>query len=274
MSKDVVNRVHLYWELTGGSGHPLVLVHGAWGDHNNWDAVVPDLSRSFRVLTYDRRGHSQSERPAGQGSVREDVADLAGLIEHLRLGPVHIVGNSSGGSIVLRLAGERPELFRSLIVHEPPLFDLLAGDPKGQAVLMEWRRRADAVVRLLKAGDNAGGARLFADTIALGPGGWDQLPPSVQQTRIFNAPTFLDDIHDPEILTLDLTRLTSFTCPALVTRGDRSAPFFTIVVTKVVQALKRGEQRTFVGAGHVPHVTHPQDYVEFVLSFTARAMAS
>ncbi len=135
MPKDTVNGVQLYWELTGELGDLLVLVHGSWGDHHNWDAVVPGLSRSFRVLTYDRRGHSHSERPAGHGSVREDVADLAALIEHLQLGPAHIAGNSFGGSIVLRLAGERPDLFRSLIVHEPPLFGLLADHTDGQAVL-------------------------------------------------------------------------------------------------------------------------------------------
>ena len=57
-----INDVQLYWELTGDAGDLLALVHGSWGDHHNWDSVVPAFSRSFRVLTYDRRGHSQSER--------------------------------------------------------------------------------------------------------------------------------------------------------------------------------------------------------------------
>ena len=100
---------------------PLVLVHGSWDSHHDWDLVVPRLADSFRVLTYDRRGHSESERPTGQESVREDVADLAALIEHLGLAPAWVVGNSFGASIILRLAGERPELFRGLIGHEPPL---------------------------------------------------------------------------------------------------------------------------------------------------------
>ena len=39
----------------------VVLVHGSWGNHHNWDAVVPAFARSFRVLSYDRRGHSQAE---------------------------------------------------------------------------------------------------------------------------------------------------------------------------------------------------------------------
>jgi pimeloyl-ACP methyl ester carboxylesterase len=205
--------------------------------------------------------------------VGEDVADLAALIEHLRLAPAHIAGNSFGGSIVLRLASERPDLFRTLIVHEPPLFGLLA-HTEGQEVLGEIRKRTEAVVGLLKAGDYAGGARLFVETIALGPGGWDQLPASMQQTFIFNAPTWLDEIQDPEALTLDLTRLAVFTRPALVTIGGQSPPFFPLVVDKVVQTLRRGEKETLAGAGHVPHVSHPGEYVEAVLRFTAKATAS
>ncbi|HEY6212538.1 MAG TPA: alpha/beta fold hydrolase, partial [Vicinamibacterales bacterium] len=87
-----INGVRLYWEQQG-DGAPLVLVHGSWGDHHNWDAVVPQLSRSFRVFTYDRRGHSQSERLAAQGHVDEDVADLAAFITAQRLAPVHLAGN-------------------------------------------------------------------------------------------------------------------------------------------------------------------------------------
>jgi pimeloyl-ACP methyl ester carboxylesterase len=134
MSISVINGVKLCWELSGQTGDPLVLVHGSWGDHLGWGQIVPLLARSFRVLTYDRRGHSQSERPAGQGRIGEDVADLAALIEHLGLEPAHILGNSFGASITLRLAAERPDLFRSLLAHEPPLFGVIV-DPAAQ-----WRR--------------------------------------------------------------------------------------------------------------------------------------
>jgi pimeloyl-ACP methyl ester carboxylesterase len=79
MPDSSINGVSLYWEVKG-DGEPVVLVHGSWGDHNNWAQVVPALSSSLRVVTYDRRGHSASERPPAQGSIDEDVADLAGLI--------------------------------------------------------------------------------------------------------------------------------------------------------------------------------------------------
>ena len=81
-----VNVSRLFYELSG-SGDPLVLVHGSWVDHKDWQFVVPDLMRSFRVLTYDRRGHSLSERPLGPRSRREDEEDLAALIAALDLAP-------------------------------------------------------------------------------------------------------------------------------------------------------------------------------------------
>src|SRR5437667_5869301 len=77
MSSTQVNGISLWWETQGASGTPVVMVHGSWGDHHNWDLVAPRLAETHTVLTYDRRGHSQSERLTSQGSVHEDVADLA-----------------------------------------------------------------------------------------------------------------------------------------------------------------------------------------------------
>ncbi len=122
----------LFYEREG-AGEPLVLVHGSWVDARVWDAVVPLLSRSLDVVAYDRRGHSRSSCPPGQGSIRDDVADTAGLIECLGLGPAHVAGTSWGGTIALRLAPARPDLVRSVSAHEPPLFDLLEAETQARA---------------------------------------------------------------------------------------------------------------------------------------------
>src|SRR5262249_41250776 len=169
MPTSQVNGVRIHWEVNGDVGDPMVLVHGSWADHQNWASVVPALSRRFRVLTYDRRGHTRSERPVGQGSVREDAGDLAALLEELGHRPAHVVGNSFGASIVLRLAAERGDLFRSAIVHEPPLFGLLREDPNAKDALAAVQEHMAAVVSLLMAGDWRQGAQQFVETIAFGP---------------------------------------------------------------------------------------------------------
>jgi pimeloyl-ACP methyl ester carboxylesterase len=270
MATAKVNGVRLFYELSGTGEVPLVFVHGSWDSHHDWDLVVPRLADSFRVLTYDRRGHSESERPAGQGSVREDVADLAALIEYLGLVPAWVVGNSFGASITLRLAGERPELFRGLIGHEPPLLSLLGDDPTLAPLLKQVEQRIGAVVELIASGDHAGAAQQFVETLALGPGMWAQVPPDFQQTLIENAPTFLDEASDPEQLAFDLESIRGFSQPVLLTVGDQSPPIFAPVVAKLTKALPRAEVLTFPGAGHIPHATDPEAYVEAVIAFVRK----
>lgn len=262
-----INGADIYWEMEGDHGDPIVLVHGSWVDHENWAPVVPDLAQSLRVLTYDRRGHSRSERPPGQGSVREDVADLAALLEELEHAPAHVVGNSFGGSIVLRTAIERPDLYRSLIVHEPPLFGLLNDEPDAQQALSAVNERIEAVRAILNGGDMTEGARRFVETIAYGPGSWPQLIEEVRNKFIFNAPTWLDELRDPEVMEIDLNRLSRFSAPALVTLGDRSPPFFALVVDKIAAAIPRAIRGTYRDAGHVPYSTNPADYVRVVREF-------
>src|SRR5712692_3336664 len=121
-----VNDVNLYYEISGDAEERLVLVHGSWVDHTSWDLVVPALAESFRVLTYDRRGHSQSEPSTGEGTFDQDIADLKELMQHLDFAPALIVGNSFGASVALGLATRQPDLFRSLSAHEPPLLGLVA----------------------------------------------------------------------------------------------------------------------------------------------------
>lgn len=273
MATAKVNGVRLFYELHGTGAVPLVLVHGSWDSHHDWDLVVPRLAEVFRVLTYDRRGHSQSERPTGQGSVREDVADLAALLQHLGLMPAWVVGNSFGASITLRLASERPELFRGLIAHEPPLFSLLGNDPSLAPMLADVQRKIRAVVERIASGDHAGAAEQFVETVALGPGTWATVPPEIQQVRIENAPTFFDEANDPEQLAFELEWISDFSKPALLTLGDESPPTFVPVVTRLSGALPHAEVVTLPGAGHVPHTTHPDAYVEAIIEFTRKHTA-
>jgi pimeloyl-ACP methyl ester carboxylesterase len=265
-----INTVQLYFESTG-SGEPLVLVHGSWVDHTSWAAVAPMLSQGFQVTTFDRRGHSQSQTGPGPGSFAEDADDLGGLIEQLGLAPAHVVGNSGGAAIALRLAGRRPELFRSLAVHEPPLVGLLYGRPEFQPMLQGFGERIQAVVERLQAGDHRGAAQRFVDTVAFGPGAWDSLPEPTREIFARNAPTFLDELGDPDGLTIDLTSLRRFDKPALVTTGSESAPFFKPIAESVAEALPRSTVRVFEGSGHVPHLTHPDVYVDAVREFCQRA---
>ena len=261
----LVNDVRLSYEITGTGGIPLVMVHGSWIARRQWDPVVPQLAETLRVLTYDRRGHGESERSSGQGSVREHVADLAALIERLELAPAWVAGNSLGASIALRLAGERPDLLRGITAHEPPLFSLVATDPAAAPIVEEDMQTDAAVAERIASGDHAGAAEQFAE--ALAPGLWNEFPPEIRQTMIENAPAFLDDWNDPHFYTLDLQRVSEFPRPALLTQGTQSPPQYASVITKLAEALPSVEVHTFNGTGHVPHMEHPDAYTDALVAF-------
>jgi pimeloyl-ACP methyl ester carboxylesterase len=267
-----VNGVKLDYRRVG-EGEPLVLVHGSWIDGRTWNAVVPLLSGSFEVVAYDRRGHSRSSCPDRQGSIHEDVDDLAALIEDLGLAPAHAAGVSLGGSIVLRLAATRSELLRSLSVHEPPLFDVLGADIANVPELAELRSHIDAVAALLEAGEAERATRLYFDEVADTPGGWDGLGRERQEALLANASTYLDQCRDPDALGIELDDLAAYTGPALVTYGNVRPPFFRRMAELVAEALPRAASTAIEGSAHEPQVTHPAEYAETIRSFARRRMA-
>jgi pimeloyl-ACP methyl ester carboxylesterase len=167
MARIPLNGAEIFYEVAG-EGDPVLLIHGSWTDHTCWEQVVPKVAEQYRVVTYDRRGHSQSERPPSQGSRREDEDDATALLEALGCVPAHVVGNSFGASITLGLAARRPDLFRSAMPHEPPLLATLADDPHFQPELQALQPKLQSVLEQLEGGNIPGGTREFVQ-VALGP---------------------------------------------------------------------------------------------------------
>ncbi|MEU9943891.1 alpha/beta fold hydrolase [Streptomyces lavendulae] len=266
MSRVEANGVGLFYEVAG-EGDPLVLVHGSWGDHETWAPVLPALARRFRVLVYDRRGHSRSERPPGPGARVEDEEDLAALMEALGFAPAYVAGNSFGASTVLGLASRRPGLFRGIVAHDPPLMGLLAADPAPPSSAAAGGRRIESVLEHLRADRPLAAARQFVDEVVLEPGAWDALPQRVRDTLVANAPTFLDEQSDPGWARIDLGGLGGYPGPVLLTKGTRSPGWFAAVTDRISEALPRAEAHTFEGAGHMPHLSHPQAYAERLVRF-------
>jgi len=105
--------------FVGGTGDPLVLVHGLGGAAANWVELVPELVESYRVLVLDLPGHGGSGRlPRGAG-MSDFAAAVAAVLEHEDAAPALVFGHSFGGQTALRLAQRRPELVRGLLLAAP-----------------------------------------------------------------------------------------------------------------------------------------------------------
>ncbi len=100
----------------------MLLIHGVADTSKAWFAWVPKLARRFRLLRPDLRGFGQSSLPAQnyQWSLGGLAKDLKGLLEHLQLSTVHVVGQRVGGSVAMQFAHDYPSTVKSLVVIGGP----------------------------------------------------------------------------------------------------------------------------------------------------------
>jgi len=245
-----------------GDGPPLVLVHGVATNRSIWRHVVPDLAQRHLVATPDLPGFGGSP-PAGRGFVLEEVADalaagLAGVPA-----PFDLLGNSLGGAVSLVLAERRPELVRRLILAAPAGMSPRRGAVPAVAgrvapVLVAARRRAGpplagsaAARRLLIAGIVVDPAATPADEARV------LMRASHGSTRIGAAIT--------TVAAADLRpRLARLEVPLGFLWGERDH-LFPITLLPGLRALVPGARAEVIaGAGHVPQLDRPGDFVAAV----------
>lgn len=101
----------------GGSGSPVLLLHGLAGHSEEWAETAAWLSEEYRVFAMDLRGHGYSERRPGDVSVHALVEDAVAAT-HVIGPPVILVGQSLGGVIALVVTAERPDLVSGLVMIE------------------------------------------------------------------------------------------------------------------------------------------------------------
>ncbi|HLL67561.1 MAG TPA: alpha/beta hydrolase [Micromonosporaceae bacterium] len=106
--------------LHGGSGHPVVLLHGLAGSaHEMVPTAESLLSAGYRVIVVDQRGHGCSTRRPNDLSRRAYIHDVVAVVEELAAGgPASLVGQSMGGHTAMLVAACRPVLVRRLVLLE------------------------------------------------------------------------------------------------------------------------------------------------------------
>ena len=163
-----------YLEL--GNGPPLVCIHGSLCDFRIWSCVLGPLSRRHRLITPSLR-HFFPELWDGAGTdytMAQHVSDTIGFIEALGNGPVHLMGHSRGGHIAFRVAQQRPDLLRRVVLAEPG-GDLDASLAPPTSSAPPLRSMAVAAAEKIAQGDVDGGLAGFIDVLE-GEGAWRALP--------------------------------------------------------------------------------------------------
>lgn len=85
-----------------GTGETLLLIHGMAGSSATWRAVIPELSKKYRVLAPDLLGHGESTKPRGDYSLGAFAASLRDLLDELGISRATVVGQSLGGGVAMQ----------------------------------------------------------------------------------------------------------------------------------------------------------------------------
>lgn len=105
----------IHYRDWGGSGRAVALVHGLASNCRIWDFVAPILSRRFRVVALDQRGHGRSFKPDGGYDFASVVADLDAFIDAVGFERPIIAGHSWGGDVALEYAVAHPRKTGGLV---------------------------------------------------------------------------------------------------------------------------------------------------------------
>jgi pimeloyl-ACP methyl ester carboxylesterase len=244
--------------VESGTGETVVLVHGSLSDYRYW---TPQLSASLpglHLVAVSLR-HFYPEPWNGQGddfSVEAQSADLAGFIALLDAGPVHLVGWSRGGSVVLGAARKRPDLIKKLVLLEPVISTLLP--PAGPAGAPDpAHQRLEAVRAYYEKGDIEGGLQYFVDDIN-GPGTWLRRTDEQRQLARDNAWTLVRQITDQDAVTPDDLR--EMRMPVLLAGGERGPAFLARTMDAAQTHFPSVTRVTISNAGHLMNRDNPTEF--------------
>ncbi len=260
-----LNGFDLYYGDTG-NGPPLLFVHGMCGNAGVWGGQVGPLSRDFRCVTYDRRGHTRSTLGnIEQRTVELHADDAAALIEALGIAPCLLVASSGGARIGVDLLRRYPQLLSGAVLSEPPIFGL---DPEhgGATVMAELQPKIQAAAAV-------GGPRAAVDAFFdyMCPGLWHVLDDSGREPYRANHVELFADLQMPQY-SITIDDLQVMATPCTLVSGTVSNPALRRIAATIAGALPNGRLVEMAGVGHVTYAEDPPAFAAIVREQAAASL--
>jgi pimeloyl-ACP methyl ester carboxylesterase len=285
---DVDGPVH-YLDF-GGSGTPLLMVHGLGGAAINWMAVGPELARTHRALALDLAGFGQTPLQGRAATVGANTELVHGFVENVIGDAVVLMGNSMGGHIAVLEAAAHPEAVRRLVLVDPAIPGphvrrpppLMLGAMAALSIPGLAQTILDRRVRAL------GPEALVMQTLALVCADPSRVDPEVVEAHIRltrersrlgpqNGRAFIQASRSIGLRMANpvfWARVAAVTAPALVIHGslDRLIPLEA--ARDLARRRPDWQLEVLEGVGHVPMMETPDLFLEALESWSGYRIAS
>jgi pimeloyl-ACP methyl ester carboxylesterase len=256
-----------------GNGADIVLVHGlGLSSMKTWVKQVPELSRHYRVHTYDVRGFGNTNNPSRKFSVQQHAYDLYALLNELKLAKVILIGFSMGGWIAQQFVLDHPEMVNALV-----LSCTTSGlRPEGAKKFVDRSEKVDA------NGISPLAEEQIKNTFA--PETFKDSPDLID----FYRRNFLDGSQNcPESYAAMFRALSvpnwtpqlgRIGCPTLVICGDADKGITrgntaTDAAEILYQGIKNSKLLVIEKGGHYAHLERPDEWNKMVLTFLDEAVS-
>jgi 3-oxoadipate enol-lactonase len=241
-----------------GSGFPLVLLHGFPLDHTLWSLLLPALQGKARVILPDLRGHGRSPAPSGAYSMSLLAADVAGLLDRLRLEKVVLAGHSMGGYAALAFARAYPQRLAGLaLVASTPFAD----PPERRQERLEQVKKVEQL-----------GTAAVADGMAPTLTHHTEFHEDLRRLMLRTPPNGVIGSLFGMADRPDLTEfLQSLDLPTLILEGEQDARIPFERIQAVAARLRRGRLVIVPGAAHLPMLEAPEVTAGALLELFQRA---
>jgi pimeloyl-ACP methyl ester carboxylesterase len=254
----------MFWDERG-DGPPLLLIHGMWGDHLDWEPVLDPLALRRRVVAVDLPGFGRSATNAIEYTAEFFRDRTIQLLDDLRIESCAICGNSFGAQIAMALALEAPKRVEKLILAGSGGLRRFSRNDIEQALGL----RSESALRALTPELNAMMfSRLFAEQ-----GGEIQRRYLTKQNAKLQNPGYAEYVHTVHCcmrLAVEyclLEQLHSIAMPVLFLQGDKDPVVQLEWVREAVPLFPQAQLAVFENCGHVPQLEQPERFVQEVEAF-------
>jgi pimeloyl-ACP methyl ester carboxylesterase len=261
--------------VQAGDGEPVLFVHGAFADYRAWEPVREAVAADHRFIAYTQRGFGTGEWPDEPGFARDvHEADLVALLDAWGE-PMHLVGWSYSGPIVLQAALDRPDLVRSVVIFEPTLETVLEDKPEHEQALTAWGEGWGPVVDASQRGADDEAIPLALEYVfGLPKGGFETLPEGARTMFFDNAHTVSKLFAAPAPAPMTCDDLGGVEAPVLILWGTETLPFFEAAAKEVAACLPNATLEEIPDSGHGAPLQARDAFLDKTLAFVRDAGAS